>query len=53
MKAHMLEHPQNFKGDPVATWRGLEEPFKIRLYVGWSYSFPGVKAELTWQSAKH
>eukprot|EP00878_Enallax_costatus_P036550 GHUV01041055.1.p1 GENE.GHUV01041055.1~~GHUV01041055.1.p1 ORF type:complete len:170 (+),score=48.94 GHUV01041055.1:759-1268(+) len=41
MKAHMVEHPQNFKGDPVATWRGLEEPFKIRLYVGWSYTFPG------------
>lgn len=41
MKAHMIENPTHFKGDPVVTWRGLEEPFKMRLYVGWGYSFTG------------
>ncbi|KAF6256732.1 hypothetical protein COO60DRAFT_1461548 [Scenedesmus sp. NREL 46B-D3] len=38
---HVAGHSAHFNGTPLVTWRGLEEPLKIRLQVGVTYSFSG------------
>jgi hypothetical protein len=38
---HVANHSAHFNGRPLVTWRSLEEPLKIRLQVGVTYSFSG------------
>lgn len=38
---HVAGHSAHFNGTPLVIWRGLEEPLKIRLQVGVTYSFSG------------
>ncbi|WIA11707.1 hypothetical protein OEZ85_011803 [Tetradesmus obliquus] len=38
---HVANHAAHFNGRPLVTWRGLEEPLKIRLQIGVPYSFSG------------
>jgi hypothetical protein len=39
--AHVTNHSAHFLGLPLVTWRGLEDPLKIRLQIGVTYSFSG------------
>lgn len=51
--AHVAANPSQYSAKPLVTWKALEEPLKLRLAVGVTYSFTGntlasVSALCTW-----
>ncbi|KAF8070975.1 MSL9 [Scenedesmus sp. PABB004] len=41
LAAHVVANAAHFWGQPTVTWKGLEDPLKLRLAVGVTYSFSG------------
>lgn len=41
LAAHVATQRPHFSCNPSVTWRALEDPLKLRLAVGVTYSFTG------------
>lgn len=50
---HVATQPTHFSCNPRVTWRGMEDPLKLRLAVGVTYSFTGMLTVHCLVGSKH